>query len=777
MVTSQDNNLGLAVMRLCVRRAYNLFLVALAITVLMSVLHDSHHLAQVSLHDRLPFHNSTDHYHHHQQNLHHHFPKVGLQDLDEKINRDGDVRAHVSASVVQRGDPEQAVAAPTPPLLVPSPPTSQEEPVQQEIEQELQHRGEAVEHEEVHQQDVQEKVTLGQDHQTQEDQKDEDGQGGNISEAHRRGTPRGHRDGNRRLRTGSISSHAASSSASSGGSRHAVDKETIEDHHQNRVTQSDKDMGISKPGGEEVWESSSLQLQPQRTGTRSGIERSEYKSSLEQHVIFKNGDVAKVDGGEPVSLIYSHMAMLELLPDGRLVAAWQGSGIIEGATDQRIYLSYSKDKEGKRWEQPTSMPESLREAGQWSPVLHADPKGQLWVFYAESSTACLRRTIRRPGRAVVPQRWAVGGHIKAMLRYPDGTWGEPRVLYDMSMDAGIPKVVANKLSVLSSGEWVLPFWRQRSYQVCETNKEFNSVGVLISRNEGATWAAHGALHLRYQSHWVIEGTVMEMSNRTLLMLLRSSEGFIYHSLSANRGRTWSALQQTSIMNPDSKIHGIRLSSGEMALSYNDHARAFTGMQRGREGMKRREKLLLALSRDNGATWNPVARLDVNIKSELRNYMMFHYPTLLQRDDTLFIAYSRTYLDRNVAPRPLAVDGIWLAKVNLSQLHVPGPPVPLFDPRACKTTACLLNKGIAGAGPPQGGSEEVNSTTVDMMPIAPASAERPDDEMSIQFTQLKQDQLHQQERYQPTTAVERPMGTLPMVIAITTATAVESEHTL
>eukprot|EP00959_Pyramimonas_sp_CCMP1952_P325208 6806921-Pyramimonas_sp.AAC.2 len=117
------------------------------------------------------------------------------------------------------------------------------------------------------------------------------------------------------------------------------------------------------------------------------------------------------------------------------------------------------------------------------------------------STACLRRTIKRPGRAVVPQRWAVGGHIKALLRYPDGTWGQPRVLYDMSSDAGIPKVVANKLSVLSSGEWVLPFWRQRSYQVCETNKEFNSVGVLISRNEGATWAAYGALHLRYQSHW------------------------------------------------------------------------------------------------------------------------------------------------------------------------------------------------------------------------------------------------------------------------------------
>lgn len=51
--------------------------------------------------------------------------------------------------------------------------------------------------------------------------------------------------------------------------------------------------------------------------------------------------------------------------------------------------------------------------------------------------------------------------------------------------------------------------------------------------------------------------------------------------------------------------------------------------------------------------------------------------------------------------------LFAPQVNLSQLHVPGPPVPLFDPHACKTTACLVNKGIAGAGTPQGSSAEGN----------------------------------------------------------------------
>lgn len=85
----------------------------------------------------------------------------------------------------------------------------------------------------------------------------------------------------------------------------------------------------------------------------------------------------------------------------------QGSSVIEGSTDQRIYLSYSLDEEGREWATPESVPEKLREAGQWSPVLHCDQSGALWLFYAESATNCLRKPINRPGKPPVPQRWAV----------------------------------------------------------------------------------------------------------------------------------------------------------------------------------------------------------------------------------------------------------------------------------------------------------------------------------------------------------------------------------
>jgi hypothetical protein len=46
---------------------------------------------------------------------------------------------------------------------------------------------------------------------------------------------------------------------------------------------------------------------------------------------------------------------------------------------------------------------------------------------------------------------------------------------------------------------------------------------------------------------VIEGTIMEMSNHTLLLLLRSSAGFIYHSLSTTRGRSWSVTRTDPVI--------------------------------------------------------------------------------------------------------------------------------------------------------------------------------------------------------------------------------------
>mmetsp|Transcript_28583 Transcript_28583/g.68104 ORF Transcript_28583/g.68104 Transcript_28583/m.68104 type:complete len:104 (+) Transcript_28583:91-402(+) len=70
---------------------------------------------------------------------------------------------------------------------------------------------------------------------------------------------------------------------------------------------------------------------------------------------------------------------------------------------------------------------------------------------------------------------------------------------------------------------------------------------------------------------IMQGTVVELSSGQLLMLLRSSSGCTWRSVSPDKGYTWSEPQPTRIPNPNSKVHAIRLEpSGHLVLAFNNH---------------------------------------------------------------------------------------------------------------------------------------------------------------------------------------------------------------
>ena len=247
--------------------------------------------------------------------------------------------------------------------------------------------------------------------------------------------------------------------------------------------------------------------------------------------------------------------------------------------------------------------------------------------------------------------------------------------------------------MLSTGEWLLPFWRQRSYGVCETNSLHNTAGVLRSTDDGATFDPVGHIHLKYKTHWVIEGSIAELKNGTLLMLLRSSDNFIFKSLSDDRGRAWSDAVATNVPNPDAKIAlasatlAAEASTGGgdavrvLVLAYNDHTRSFTGMAKGRDVTeKRRDRLKLAVSVDDGETWVDVARLDLKGRmDDADNFygdILYHYPVLVMRNGVgegdrlrLLVGYSRAYVDRDDAVKRAAspsalADGLYVTEVTL-----------------------------------------------------------------------------------------------------------------
>ena len=63
-----------------------------------------------------------------------------------------------------------------------------------------------------------------------------------------------------------------------------------------------------------------------------------------------------------------------------------------------------------------------------------------------------------------PKLWVPGGDIKVITSVgslENNAWSPARTVLSQSSDGGIPKVISNRVTVLSTGEWLLPFWREQ----------------------------------------------------------------------------------------------------------------------------------------------------------------------------------------------------------------------------------------------------------------------------------------------------------------------------
>eukprot|EP00192_Tetraselmis_astigmatica_P006231 CAMPEP_0117666876 /NCGR_PEP_ID=MMETSP0804-20121206/10630_1 /TAXON_ID=1074897 /ORGANISM="Tetraselmis astigmatica, Strain CCMP880" /LENGTH=518 /DNA_ID=CAMNT_0005474491 /DNA_START=366 /DNA_END=1922 /DNA_ORIENTATION=- len=362
---------------------------------------------------------------------------------------------------------------------------------------------------------------------------------------------------------------------------------------------------------------------------------------------------------------YVHMAMVERLGNGSIVAMWQQSMLpIEGTEQQMIYYKVSADDTPSEW-YPEQRLQVSHSGALWSPVLHFED-GVLYVLYSES------RDCIRSATANAPPRWFPGGDVKMTKTEDLLTWEKPTVVYSQDQDNGVPKVLANKLVVRSNGEWVLPFWREiprggkaLTKGKCVTGAMRASAGVLVSTDKGDRWRALG--EITHPLTWLIENSVVELDHdKALLMLFRTWAGRIFQARSSDGGRSWGLPTPLSLPNPDAKIHVIRLQgSSDLLLAFNDHQKhAEDGFTRFRTGLR------LAISHDNGASWARVAQVDEIDEPGWQ----FHYPTLMQHGCNISVAYSRTYthsneddLDKRSQGDDNQRPGIRILTFNISQL--------------------------------------------------------------------------------------------------------------
>jgi hypothetical protein len=161
-------------------------------------------------------------------------------------------------------------------------------------------------------------------------------------------------------------------------------------------------------------------------------------------------------------------------------------------------------------------------------------------------------------------------------------WSEPRRIGD--------GVMMCKPVVLSSGEWVLPISRWRTYD--------GSVELVVSTDAGKTWTRRGGCNVPQNVRQFDEHMVVERKDGSLWLLVRTTYG-IGESVSTDRGATWPELAPSGILHTPSRFFIRRLSSGNMLLVKHGPLEKRTG----------RSHLTAYVSEDDGNTWGGGLLLD------------------------------------------------------------------------------------------------------------------------------------------------------------------------
>ncbi|MDR2139692.1 MAG: exo-alpha-sialidase [Tannerella sp.] len=297
-----------------------------------------------------------------------------------------------------------------------------------------------------------------------------------------------------------------------------------------------------------------------------------------------------------------HASTLTRLDDGNYLVAWFG-GTAESNDDVGIWLSRGK---ADRWSEPAEIAK-VRNDAHWNPVLFRDREGIVYLFF-------------KVGKKI--DRWETW-----LVTSSDGgkTWSAPTEL--VKGDRGGRGPVRNKPVILSDGTWLA------GASVENSRRRKWDIFTDRSADRGQTWEATPFIALdraHFEGEGVIQPTLWESTPGQVHLLARSTNGKIYRSDSNDYGRTWSALYDTGLPNPNSGIDLVRLSDGTLALVYNPDGRNWGP----------RNMLKVAVSHDNGRTWQDKLTLEQEPeKDDAGNELEYSYPAIVCSDHTVALTYT------------------------------------------------------------------------------------------------------------------------------------------
>jgi len=288
-----------------------------------------------------------------------------------------------------------------------------------------------------------------------------------------------------------------------------------------------------------------------------------------------------------------HASTIAEAAPGRLVAAWFG-GTREGAPDVGIWLARH---DGTRWLDGVEVADGKQPDGTrypaWNPVLFAPPNGPLVLFYKVGPS---------------PSAW--WGMVKTSAD-SGRTWGEATRLPSPLLGP-----IKNKPVILKDGTWL-------SMSSTEGTPTGWRAHAELSRDAGRTWQFVGPIDKGPQNLEAIQGSVLFHRDGRLQALLRTRNGVLATTWSADDGRSWSPLAPSGLPNPNSGTDAITLKDGRHLLVYNHSAPPAATPTRGP-----RYPLNVALSSD-GAEWHMVLTLE---DQPMPNG--YAYPAVIQTSDGL-----------------------------------------------------------------------------------------------------------------------------------------------
>jgi len=289
-----------------------------------------------------------------------------------------------------------------------------------------------------------------------------------------------------------------------------------------------------------------------------------------------------------------------------LLCAWFG-GTKEKDPDVGVWMSAF---DGGSWSKPVRTAK-VDDTAHWNPVLFRDGEGIIHHFFKVGVDEIHWKTY-----------WA-------QSRDNGANWSKSVEL--VQGDVGGRGPVKNKPILLSDGTWLAP----ASIEYKEGRREVWKAFADRSEDSGKTWQRStdfvtpvlpdGKQDKRFRGIGAIQPTFWESEPGHVHALLRTGSGKVWRTDSTDGGLTWGLYEVTDLPNNNSGLDALRLADGRVVLVYNPVG----------ENWGARTPLDIAVSSDNGQTWNTIAHLEDNPDPDSE----YSYPAIVETKGGVAVCYT------------------------------------------------------------------------------------------------------------------------------------------